>query len=89
MNIVGVSESLEIILKRTRALTCEQLLSNREDKAISLLTIDLVMYFVEIDKLAGLPVKVFLGNFRRPPIVEADAQRAFAQFQGDDLEDDL
>lgn len=64
MTFVDANVLLEIILKRTRALTCEQLVSNSEDKAISLLTLDLVMYFVERDKLARAPVKAFLESFR-------------------------
>ncbi|MDQ2752748.1 MAG: type II toxin-antitoxin system VapC family toxin [Bacteroidota bacterium] len=89
MTFLDANVLLEVILKRTHAVTCEQLLSNNEDKAISLLTLDLVMYFVERDKLAWVPVKAFLESFHWLPIIEADAQWAFAQFQGDDFEDAL
>ena len=89
MTFVDANVLLEVILRRARATTCEQFLGNSEDKAISLLTLDLVMYFVQRDKLAWVPVKAFLDSFRWMPIVEADAQWAFAQFAGDDFEDAL
>jgi predicted nucleic acid-binding protein len=89
MTFVDANVLLEVILKRTRAATCEKLLSNNENKAISTLTLDLVMYFIERDKLAWEPVKAFLDSLNWLPIVEADAQWAFAQFRGDDFEDAL
>ena len=87
MTFVDANVVLEVILRRARATSCEQYLSNNEDKAISLLTLDLVMYFVERDKLAWEPVKTFLESFRWLPITEADAQWAFIQFAGNDYED--
>jgi predicted nucleic acid-binding protein len=89
MTFVDANVLLEVILKRMRTAVCEEFLSNHQDKAISTLTLDLVMYFVERDKLDWAPVKVFLESFSWLPIVEADAGWAFVQFGGDDFEDAL
>jgi predicted nucleic acid-binding protein len=89
MNFVDANVLLEVILRRKRATICEDYLSNNEDKAISTLTLDLVMYFIERDNLTWGPVKTFLESFSWLPIVDADAQWAFAQFRGDDFEDAL
>ncbi|MGH7234088.1 MAG: type II toxin-antitoxin system VapC family toxin [Candidatus Saccharimonadales bacterium] len=89
MTFVDANVLLEVILRRTRAATCEDFLSNNENKAISTLSLDLVMYFIERDNLAWKPIKTFLESFSWLPIVEADAQWAFAQFIGGDFEDAL
>lgn len=90
MTFVDANVLLEVILRRTRASICEEYLSNnKNDKAISTLTLDLVMYFIERDNLDWKPIKAFLESFNWLPIVEADAQWAFAQFKGDDFEDAL
>jgi predicted nucleic acid-binding protein len=89
MTFVDANVLLEVILRRTRVDTCENFLNNNEDKAISTLTLDLVMYFIERDNLSWQPVKAFLESFNWLPIVDADAQWAFAQFRGDDFEDAL
>lgn len=80
---------LEVIHKRTRAKECEQILSNEKNKAISALTLDLVMYFIERDKLPWQPVKNFLESFIWLPINDADAQWAFMKFKGNDFENAL
>ncbi len=87
MTFVDANVLLEVILRRARATVCEDFLNSDEDKAISTLTLDLVMYFVERDKLPWEPVKAFLGSFVWLPIVDADAQWAFARFNGKDFED--
>ncbi len=89
MTFVDANVLLEVILRRTRATICERFLGNNEDKAISTLTLDLVMYFVERDNITWQPVKTFLESFNWLPIVEADVQWAFAQFRGADFEDAL
>ncbi len=89
MTCVDANVLLEVIQKRVRAEVCSQFLSNAEEKAISTLTLDLVMYFVERDKLPWEPVKDFLESFNWLPIVDADAQWAFTNFKGDDFEDAL
>ncbi len=89
MTCVDANVLLEVIQQRSHAQVCEQFLGNADDKAISTLTLDLVMYFVERDKLALEPVKEFLQSFSWLPMVDADAQWAFMHFQGKDFEDAL
>lgn len=89
MIFVDANVILEVIQKRTRAKECEQFLRNDKNKAISVLTLDLVMYFIERDKLPWEPVKNFLESFSWLPIIDADAQWAFMNFKGDDFEDAL
>ncbi len=89
MIFVDANVLLEVIQKRIHADICEQYLSNNKEKAISTLTLDLVMYFVERDKLPWQSVKTFLESFSWLPIIESDAQWAFANFNGDDFEDAL
>jgi predicted nucleic acid-binding protein len=89
MIFVDANVLLEVIQKRTRTKECEYFLSNNENKAISILTLDLIMYFIERDKLPWEPIKRFLESFSWLPITDADAQWAFANFQGNDFEDGL
>lgn len=89
MIFIDANVLLEVIQKRTRAKACEQFLSNDKDKAISTLTLDLIMYFVERDKLAWETVKSFLESFSWLPVTDPDAQWAFMKFKGDDFEDAL
>jgi predicted nucleic acid-binding protein len=89
MTFIDANVLLEVILKRMRSDICEDFLGNNEQKAISTLTLDLVMYFAERDKLDWVPIEVFLGSFDWLPIVEADAHWAFARFEGRDFEDAL
>lgn len=87
MTLVDANILLEVIQRRKYVAVCESFLNNNEDKAISILTLDLVMYFVERDKLEWEPVKAFLESFTWLPIVDADAQWAFLNFKGGDFED--
>ncbi len=89
MTLVDANILLEVIQCRKYLGVCESFLANNEDKAISILTLDLVMYFVERDKLEWELVKAFLESFTWLPIVEADAQWAFLNFKGEDFEDAL
>jgi predicted nucleic acid-binding protein len=89
MIFVDADVLLEVIQKRTRVKECERFLSNDKNKAISVLSLDLVMYFVERDKLPWEPVKNFLESFSWLPIIDADAQWAFMNFNGDAFEDAL
>src|ERR1700745_1531995 len=89
MIFIDANVLLEVIQRREHVAACESFLSNNEDKAISTVTLDLVMYFVERDKLAWKPVKSFLESLHWLPIVDADAQWAFMNFGGDDFEDAL
>lgn len=87
MIFVDANVLLEVILKRAKADICEAYLSSGPDKAISILTLDLVMYFIERDKIHWEPVKHFLESFVWLPVTDADAQWAYVNFKGDDFED--
>jgi len=89
MVCVDANVLIEVIEKRSRATVCEHFLSNNEDKALSTLTIDLIMYFVERDKLAWRPIKTFLDSFIWLPMLDTDAHWAFEHFAGKDFEDAL
>ena len=89
MIFVDANVLLEVILKRNNQKACERLLSDNNDKAISILTVDLVMYFVEKDKLSWQPIKTFLDSFHWLPILDTDVTWAFSNFNGDDFEDAL
>lgn len=90
MICIDANVILEIVEKRAHAAACEHLLKNTTEKrAISTLTLDLVMYFVERDKISLPPVKTFLESFTWLPVTEADAAWALAHFDGKDFEDGL
>jgi len=89
MIFVDANVVLEVIQKRAHADNCERMLRNREEKAISTLTLDLVMYFIERDKMPWESIKVFLESFSWLPLTDADAQWAFLHFRGKDFEDAL
>lgn len=89
MLFVDANVVLEVIEKRAHAGACEQMLRNSEEKAISLLTLDLVMYFLERDKIAWEPTMTFLESFVWLPVTDTDAQWAFTHFKGEDFEDAL
>ena len=89
MILVDANVLLEVIQKRTRAKECEEFLSNDKNKAISILSLDLIMCFVKRDKLPWEPAKKFLESFIWLPITDSDAQWAFMNFKGDDFEDAL
>ena len=77
------------IEKRAHVDACKRILRNGEEKAISILSLDLVVYFLEKDKISLEPAKGFLESFVWLPVTDADAQWAFAHFKGDDYEDAL
>jgi predicted nucleic acid-binding protein len=90
MICIDANVLLEIIEKRSRARACERFLDIQEaDKAISMLTLDLVFYFVEKDKLEWAPAKTFLDSFTWLPVTEGDGHWAFAHCENKDFEDGL
>ena len=89
MIFIDANVLLEVILRRRHAKACEDLLIKDESKAISILSIDLVMYFLERNKLKWSPVKKFLESFIWLPITDSDAQWAFTNIKGNDFEDPL
>ena len=89
MIFVDANVLLEVILKRSRSSACEKFLRDGGDKAISVLSLDIVMYFVERHKLSAEPVKKFLESFEWLSVVDTDAHRAFARYGSNDFEDVL
>lgn len=87
MAFVDANILLEVIEKRAQANICERMLGNSIEKVISILSLDLVMYFVEKDKITGEPVRAFLESFGWLSVT--DAQWAFTHFKGEDFEDAL
>lgn len=86
MIFVDANIVLEVIERRAHADTCERMLRNGEEKAISTLSLDLVMYFLEKDKIPLGPAKTFLESFVWLPVTDSDAQWAFYHFKGEDFE---
>ncbi|MBI2009257.1 PIN domain-containing protein [Candidatus Saccharibacteria bacterium] len=81
---------IEIVLGRKNAEVCQAYLdSAREDLAITLLSLDLAMYYAEAHKLAFQPIEQFMRLFIWLPMIDADAQWAFEHFAGKDYEDAL
>src|SRR5579863_2408560 len=89
MIFVDANIIIEVIEKRAHVVTCERMLRNADEKAISILTLDLVMYFIERDKIPWEPVKTFLESFVWLPVTDADVQWGFTHFGGKDFEDAL
>lgn len=89
MLFVDANVLLEIILRRKNAAACEKLLKEHAKNAISVLTLDLVMYFTEKHGLPWLPIKSFLDSFIILSMTEADAARAYKLFMGKDFEDGI
>jgi len=90
MICLDANVALEVVLKRLRYKACEQFLdTSEEEKALSTLTLDLVMFFAEKNKAGLKPIKAFLDGFTWLPITEADAHWAFAHYQEKDFEDGL
>ena len=87
MICVDANVVLELVQRRHRAAACEQFLSGVQDAAISTLTLDVVMYFVERDKLDTERIRQFLDNFLWLPVTEADMHWAFEHYSTKDFED--
>lgn len=90
MICVDANVLIEIILRRKSATACRNYIdSTKEDLAITMLSLDLAMYYAESNKLALGPVEQFLRLFVWLSIVDTDAAWAFQYFKDDDYEDAL
>lgn len=90
MICLDVNVVLEVLLGRGNAEACRTYIASAQGGlGISLLTLDIVLYYAERHKLNLRAVQGFLRTFVWLPIVETDAEQAFAQFGGDDFEDAL
>jgi predicted nucleic acid-binding protein len=81
---------IEVMLGRSSAAACQKFIdSAKDDLAITILSLDLVMYYAERNKLEFKKIESFLRLFAWLPIVEEDARRAFELYANDDYEDAL
>jgi len=81
---------IEMMLGRQRANLCQKYIDQTDqDLAITLLSLDLTMYYAEAHKLALRPIEQFMRLFIWLPMIDADAQWAFEHFAGKDYEDAL
>lgn len=91
MLCIDANVILEVVEKRTRSETCQNFLeaATTGNKTTTMLTVDLVMYFAEKNRLDLKLVKKYLDGFIWLPLMPADAEWAFAHFNGKDFEDGL
>lgn len=81
---------LEIVEKRAGWQACRNYLADlTDDLAITMLTVHLMMYFAEKDRLDWRAVKAFLERYHWLPLMPTDANWAFVRFDGKDFEDAL
>ena len=81
---------IEVILGRKKATACRELIQRTtDDIAITILSLDLVMYYAEKNKLSLAPIEQFLRTFIWLAIVESDVDKAFKRYTDDDFEDAL
>ena len=90
MTCLDANVLIEIILGRKNVAACnEYIASAKDDLAISMLSLDLIMYYAELDKLKLASIQQFLRLFIWLPITDFDAEWAFQHFAGKDFEDAL
>lgn len=81
---------IEVILGRRQSGVCRKYIEEApEDLAITMLSLDLIMYYAERHKLDLKPFEQLLRLFVWLPLTESDAEQAFKQYKGDDFEDAL
>lgn len=81
---------IEIIVQRKNAQACRDYInSSKEDMATTMLSVDLVMYYTESNKLDVTPVEQFLRQFIWLSLIDSDAEWAFKHFRNKDFEDGL
>lgn len=81
---------IEIIIERKNAQACRGYVASvDEDMSITMLSLDLVMYYAEKNKLNSTPVEQFLRQFLWLPMSDSDAEWAFKHFANKDFEDAL
>ncbi len=81
---------IEIILDRKKSLACREFIrTSPDDLAITLLSLDLVMYYAERNNLELGPIERLVRTFLWLAITEADADEAFRHYAHNDFEDAL
>jgi predicted nucleic acid-binding protein len=90
MICIDANVLIEIILGRKNAEICRKYIdSHKEDMATTVLSLDIVMYYTESNKLSLRPVEHFLRLFTWLAITDTDAEAAFKYFEDKDFEDAL
>ena len=81
---------IEIILSRKSSNDCRNYIElAKEDMAITMLTLDLIMYYAERNNLDLVSIEKFTRLFIWLPLTDTDAEWAFTHHEGDDYEDAL
>jgi predicted nucleic acid-binding protein len=81
---------IEIIIGRKNAGACRDYIGLvAEDMAVTMLSVDLIMYYAEASKLKTEPVELFLRQFIWLPLTDSDAEWAFKRFANKDFADAL
>lgn len=81
---------LELLLGRKLAQACQAYIASTEDEiAITVLSVNIIMYYAEVKHLDLLEVKRLLHDFVWLGAIEADVAWAFQYFAGKDFEDAL
>lgn len=81
---------IEIILNRKNSEVCKDYIGlAKEDMAITILSLDLIMYYAERNKLDLGSIEQFTRIFIWLPITDTDAEWAFKQYLDNDYEDAL
>lgn len=90
MTCLDANVLIEVILGRKKATICRDFIHKAtDDLAITTLSLDLVMYYAQKNKLNLKPIEQFLRTFLWLGLTEADAESAFRRFRNDDFEDAL
>ncbi len=81
---------IDIILDRQHFKACRQYIDlAKDDMSITMLSLDLIMYYAESNKLPLRPIEQFLRLFTWLPMTDADAAWAYAHYKAKDFEDAL
>jgi len=81
---------IEVILERKHSAACREYIQTaKEDLAITMLSLDLIMYYAERNKLNLVSIEKFVRLFMWLPLTDTDAEWSFKQYAGDGFEGGL
>lgn len=81
---------IEIVLGRANTDDCiKYIAESKEDLALTMLSVDLIVYYAERNKLSLKQIENYLKQFIWLPLEATDGEKAFAIFNDDDYEDAL
>lgn len=88
MVYVDANVILEVLLNRALASDCSKYIDeSKQDVAISLLTLSIVMYVLEKDKIGLSQKEYYLRQFSWLPITQQDAEWSYGHYNSQDFED--